>query len=120
MGKHKKLPAATPVEAPPSVPTVSSNLDMAEQAARKAIGSLEAALDGGDSSPQTAREIGSLSRALVTIESERRAQQKAREYTARNLPPEVFFEKLRLMSADDRAHVRRELDALDNTESVLG
>lgn len=62
----------------------------------------------------------SLARALASLSAEHRAGEKAREYTAKNLPREVLFESLRRMSSEERAHVRREIDSIEDTESVLG
>ncbi len=113
MSKHAKHQAVT-------APTDATNLDLAERAARLAIVTLEAAIEGGDTAPQTTRELGGACRALMTVEAERRAQEKVRQYTARNLPPELVMEHLRLVSADRRAHIVRELIAMDDTSSVLG
>jgi hypothetical protein len=113
MSKHAK-------HKPVAAPTAPTNLDLAEKAARLAIVTLEAAIEGGDTAPQTTRELGGAVRALMAVESERRAQTKAKVFTAKTLPRELLMEALRAMPQDERNHIRRELDAMDNTESVLG
>ena len=113
MGKHSKLKAA-------ESPTEESNLDLAEKAARLAISTLQAAIEGGDTSPAVTRELGGACRALVTIEAERRAQKKAAQYTAKTVPFEVVMEHLRMLTQDRRSHVVNELLRMDDEGSVLG
>lgn len=120
MGKHKKLPKPEPSATEIRAAIKSGSLDRADRLANKAADVLEAALERGDASPQTARESGSIARTLIDISAEQRAQTKAREYTAKNLPREVLLEALRLMPTDELVVVRREIDAMLNTESVLG
>lgn len=123
MGKHKKLPAQpTAAAPPPPEPTADATSPLADVEAglREAFAAARAMAANGDAPIQVLRELGGLGRAITTVQAERRAQSKAKEYTARTLPIEVLMEALRLMNSERRAHVRRELDAMDNTESVLG
>ncbi len=113
MSKHAKHNAST-------APTALSNLDLAESAARLAITTLQDAIMGGDTAPQTTRELGGACRALVTIEAERRAQEKARVFTAKSVPMEVVMEKLRSITAEARSHIVNELMRMDDEGSVLG
>ena len=119
MGRHKKLPAATPPPPAPASDDASPLADI-EAGLREAFAAARAMAAQGDAPIQVLRELGGLGRAITTVQSERRAQAKTREYTAKNLPPELVMEHLRLITADQRAHYRREMDAMDNTESVLG
>ena len=120
MGKHSKLPtSSTP---PPPDPTADAESPLAdiEAGLREAFAAARAMVSQGDAPVQVLRELGGLGRAITTVQAERRAQSKAKEYTAKNLPPELVQEHLRLLPAERRAHIIRELMAMENTESVLG
>lgn len=117
MSKHRRIPASPP---PASPPDDASPLADIEDGLREAFDAARAMVKQGDAPIQVLRELGGLGRAITTVQAERRAQAKTREYTARNIPSEVVMEHLRLITSDQRAHYRREMDAMDNTESVLG
>lgn len=120
MGKHKKLTSQDALPSPDPAADASSPLADIEAGLREAFAAARVMVQKGDAHVQVLRELGGLGRAITTVQAERRAQARAREYTAKTLPPELVMEHLRLCSADRRAHIRRELDAMDNTESVLG
>lgn len=119
MGKHKKVQAISP---PPSDPDADSDSPLADVEAglRVAFNACLDMIKTGDSAVQVLREIGGLGRAITTVQAERRAQKKARQYTAKNLPKELVIEHLRLISEEERAHVMRELESMRDTDSVLG
>lgn len=123
MGKHAKTPSTTSQAGPPppdATLDASSPLAPIEDGLRIAFDACLEMVKQGDAPVQVLRELGGLGRAITTVQSERRAQAKTREYTAKNLPPELVMEHLRLISADRRAHIRREMDAMDDSTSVLG
>lgn len=123
MGRHAKtaakVSAATPPKPDPKADASPSLADV-EDGLREAFDAARDLVRAGDAPVQVLRELGGLGRAITTVQAERRAQTKAREYTAKNLPREVLLEALRLMPTDELVVVRREIDAMLNTESVLG
>lgn len=119
MGKHKKLPAIDAPIPDPDADKASSLADI-EAGLREAFVIARDMVRSGDASVQVLRELGGLGRAITTVQAEQRAQKKAKEYTARTLPREMVMDHLRLLPSDQRAHIVRELMAMDATESVLG
>lgn len=120
MGKHKKLTAPAPSE--PSIATESDDSSLADVEAglREAFETCQAMVRSGEAPVQVLRELGGLGRAITAVQAERRAQTKARIYTAKNIPIEVVMEALRLLSSERRGHIVNELIRLDDESSVLG
>lgn len=112
MGRHKTISVET-------APESSSSLADIEAGLREAFDAARAMVKQGDAPVQVLRELGGLGRAITTVQAEIRAQAKTREYTARNLPREVLMEALRLMKTDELAHIQREIETMQNTESVF-
>lgn len=120
MGRHKKLPASSQPEADSHDSDTTSSLSDIESGLREAFATCQDMVRSGDVPVQVLRELGGLGRAITAVQAERRAQVKARNYTAKNIPPEIVMEHLRLLHPDQRAHIVRELIAMDEEASVLG
>lgn len=116
MGKHRKLPPSDP----PAPSSEASSLAEVEAGLREAFATCQEMVRGGDAPVQVLRELGGLGRAITSVQAEMRAQTKARQYTARNLPSELVMEYLRLQTSERRGHIVQELLRLDDETSVLG
>ena len=77
-------------------------------------------IEAGEANPALAREAGSVARAIVATAAELRAREKAVQHTAASLPPELVMAHLRGLGPERRAHIVRELMAMDDQGSVLG
>jgi hypothetical protein len=114
MGKHKKLTAE------PSSATDSDELDLAEQSIRAALAVANAEIETGNAATQILREVAGLTGKLISLAGERRAREKARIYTIKNIPRAVVIAWLREQSDDERGLIVREVAAMAAGGSVLG
>jgi hypothetical protein len=119
MAKHMKLDPPAPV-AVPSAPQQPANiLDELVVGFRSALNAAQQAVDMGDASPQVLREMASVGRVLISAIAEKRAQEKQRTMTAKNLPTALILEHARTLQAEALQSLVRDLIALGEDGSVL-
>lgn len=121
MGGRLRKPDQTPSEPPPP-----GEFELAEARLAKRetfLDSLKAEVDrqlsSGAADAATIREGGSIARAYIQLEAERRQQTKAKNAKSESMSLEQVLAWARQQSADKRSHLARELAQMDAGGSVL-
>ena len=118
MGKHTTLKRPQQAAAPRKT-TPSSLFARTEQLLDDMVASFETTIRSGRANPTLTREAAGLARAVATIDGARRAREKQDREATRSLQLPQVMAFLRQLEPERRAHILRELQAMDSSGSVL-